>query len=76
MTANNDMYLKISEDCKAVCSLLNYSSDSNGNIALKIVSKRKLLHTAQSVNGFEMDEQLLKTPDWETIDKAVKNILI
>jgi hypothetical protein len=36
----------------------------------------KKLHTAESVKDFSVDEQLLKSTDWEAIDKAFKDILI
>lgn len=34
------------------------------------------MHTDPSENDFDVDEQLIKSNDWEAIDKAFKNILI
>ena len=43
-----------------------------GDIGVKVDGISKKLHTAESVKDFSVDEQLLKSTDWEAIDKAFK----
>lgn len=55
---------------------MNYSAKGGGDINFKIENIQKKLHTAQSVKDFDVNELLLKSNDWEAIDKAFKEILI
>lgn len=57
-------------------SIVDYSAKSGGDISVKVDSIKKKLHTAQSVKDFNVDELILKSDDWDDIDKVFKTILI
>jgi hypothetical protein len=61
---------------KFVNSLVEYSADGGGNIQMRGKGIRKALLTAQSPSEFNMDEQLLKSCDWDKLDELFKDILI
>ena len=66
----------IIEESELVNSVVNYSVKGGGEIAEKVEGIKMKLHTAQSVNDFNIEEQLLKANDWDALDKAFQNILI
>ncbi len=76
LNAEKDSYLTLDEGSKLVNSIVDYTANGGGDIAVKVASLSKRFHTAQSVKEFDMEEQLIKSADWEAIDKAFKNILI
>lgn len=64
-------------DSKFVNRLVDYSADGGGNIFMKVAGKRKLLHTAQSPEEFNIDKQLLEGDvDWEKLNEQFKDILL
>jgi hypothetical protein len=76
LNAEKDSYLVLDENSKLVNSIVNYAALGGGDISVKIAGLNKKLHTAESVKDFNIEEQLLKSIDWEAIDKAFRNILI
>lgn len=76
LNADNESYLEIKEESKFVNSLVQYSADGGGNIFMKVAGKRKLLHTAQSPEEFDIDKNLLEDIDWEKLNEKFKDILI
>lgn len=77
LNADHESYLDIKKESKFVNSLVDYSADGGGNISLKVAGKRKLLHTAQLPEEFNIDKQLLEGDvDWEKLNEKFKNILI
>jgi hypothetical protein len=76
LNAEKDSYLTLDESSTLVNSIVDYASKGGGDIAVKVATIGRKLHTAQSVKDFDMEEQLLKSADWDAIDKAFKNILI
>ena len=76
LNADNESYLEIKEESKFVNSLVKYSADGGGNIFMKVAGKRKLLHTAQSPEEFDIDKNLLEDIDWDKLNEKFKNILI
>ena len=76
LNADNESYLEIREESKFVNSLVKYSADGGGNIFMKVAGKRKLLHTAQSPEEFDIDKNLLEDIDWDKLNEKFKNILI
>ncbi len=77
LNADHESYLDIKQESKFVNSLVEYSADGGGNISLKVAGKRKLLHTAQSPEEFNIDKQSLEGDiDWEKLNEKFKNILI
>ena len=55
---------------------MNYAALGGGDIGVKVAGLNKRLHTAESVRDFSVEDQLLKSTDWEAIDKAFRTILI
>ena len=76
LNADNESYLEIKEESKFVNSLVKYSADGGGNIFMKVAGKRKLLHTAQSPEEFDIDKNLLEDIDWDKLNEKFKDILI
>ena len=77
LNADQESYLEIKEDSKFINSLVDYSADGGGNIFMRVAGKRKLLHTAQSPEEFNIDKQLLEGEvDWEKLNEQFKDILI
>jgi hypothetical protein len=76
LNADEDSYLTIDENSTLVNSIVNYSAKGGGEISVRVEGIKRKLHTAQSVNDFNIEEQLIKSNDWDAIDKAFKNILI
>lgn len=77
LNADQESYLEIKEDSKFVNSLVDYSADGGGNIFMRVAGKRKLLHTAQSPEEFNIDKQLLEgNVDWDKLNEQFKDILI
>ncbi len=76
LNADNESYLEIKEESKFVNSLVKYSADGGGNIFMKVAGKRKLLHTAQSPEEFDIDKNLLEDIDWEKLNQKFKDILL
>lgn len=76
LNADNESYLEIKEESKFVNSLVQYSADGGGNIFMKVAGKRKLLHTAQSPEEFDIDKNLLEDIDWEKLNEKFKSILL
>lgn len=70
------MHFDIKESSKFVNSLVDYSADGGGNIQMRVAGIRKALHTAQSPSEFSVDEQLLKSCDWDKLNEMFNNILI
>ena len=56
--------------------MVECNTDGGGNIQMRVVGIRKALHTAQSPSEFNVDEQLLKSCDWDKRDELFKAILI
>ena len=76
LNADNESYLEIKEESKFVNSLVKYSADGGGNIFMKVAGKRKLLHTAQSPEEFDIDKNLLEDINWEKLNQKFKDILL
>lgn len=77
LNADQESHLDIKQDSKFVNSLVDYSADGGGNISLQVSGIRKLLHTAQSPEDFNIDKQLLEGDiDWEKMNEKFKNILM
>ena len=76
LNAQKDSYLVLDENSKLVNSIVNYAALGGGDIGVKVAGLSKRLHTAESVKDFNIEEQLLKSTDWEAIDKAFRTILI
>lgn len=76
LNAEEESYLDIKENSKFINSLVDYSADGGGNIQMRVAGIRKALHTAQSPSEFNVDEQLLKSCDWDKLDELFKDILI
>ena len=76
LNAEEESYLDIKENSKFVNSLVDYSADGGGNIQMRVAGMRKLIHTAQSPSEFNVEEQLLKSCDWDKWDELFKDILI
>ena len=43
---------------------------------VKVEGLNKKLHTAQSIKDFSVEEQLIKSNDWEAIDRTLRIMLI
>lgn len=76
LNAEKDSYLTLDESSGLVNSIVDYASKGGGDIAVKVATISRKLHTAQSVKDFDMEEQLIKSSDWVAIDNAFKTILI
>jgi len=76
LNAEKDSYLVLDENSSLVNSIVNYAALGGGDIGVKVAGLNKRLHTAESVRDFNVEEQLLKSTDWEAIDKAFRTILI
>lgn len=76
LNSDKDQYLEIKEESKFVNSLVEYSAEGAGNIAVKVAGYNKKFHTAQSITEFSIDEQLLKNNDWDALNDAFNEILI
>ncbi len=76
LNSDKDKSLQINDKSKFINSLVDYSAEGGGNIALKVAGYSKKFHTAQSITEFSVDEQLLKNNDWDALDEAFKEILI
>jgi hypothetical protein len=77
LNADKESYLDIKPESKFVNSLVDYSADGGGNIYMRVSGVRKLLHTAQSPEEFNIDKLLLDGEiDLEKMNILFKNILI
>ncbi|RYG08331.1 MAG: hypothetical protein EOO07_25810 [Chitinophagaceae bacterium] len=76
LNAEKDSYLVLNEESELVNSIVDYAAKGGGDIKMKVAGVSRKFHTAQSVKDFNMEEQLLKTNDWDAINAAFKNILI
>ena len=76
LNAEKESYLVLDEGSALVNSIVNYAALGGGDIEVKVAGLARKLHTAQSVKDFSKEEQLLRTNDWDAIDKAFQNILI
>lgn len=76
LNAEKDSYLTLNEESSLVNSIVDYSAKGGGDIAVKIDSIKKKLHTAQSVKDFNVEELLLKSDDWAAIDNAFRDFMI
>ncbi len=77
LNADKESHLDIKPESKFINSLVNYSADGGGNISLQVEGKRKLLHTAQTPEEFNIDKQLLEGDvDWEKLNEKFKSILL
>lgn len=76
LNAEKDSYLVLNEESELVNSIVDYAAKGGGDIKMKVAGVSRKFHTAQSVKDFNMEEQLLKTNDWDAIDAAFKEILI
>lgn len=76
LNSDENSYLDIKDSSKFINSLVDYSSEGGGNIQMRVAGLRRLIHTAQSPNEFSVDEQLLKSNNWDQWDDIFNNILI
>ena len=77
LNADKESYLDVKPESKFVNSLVDYSADGGGNIFMRVMGVRKLLHTAQSPVEFNIEKQLLDGDiDWEKLNNQFKNILL
>ena len=76
LSAEKESHLEINASSKFVNSLVQYSADGGGNIFMKVIGKRKLLHIAKSPEEFDIDKNLLEDIDWEKLNEQFKDILI
>lgn len=76
LNSDKDHHLDIKEASKFVNSLVDYSADGGGNIALKVAGYNKKFHTAQSIEEFSVEEQLIKGNDWDALNDLFNEILI
>lgn len=76
LTSDKNGHLAMDETSKLVSSIVDYSSEGGGNIAVKVAGYNKKFHTSESITTFNIDEQLLKGTDWDALDEAFREILI
>lgn len=76
LNSDKDSNLEINQQSPLINSLVDYTSEGGGNISMKVIGYRKKLHTAQTKEEFSIDEQLLKSNDWDALNEAFKDILI
>ena len=76
LNAEKESYLVLDEGSALVNSIVNYAALGGGDIEVKVAGLARKLHAAQSVKDFSVEEQLLRTNDWDAIDKAFRTILI
>ncbi len=76
LNSDKDSHLEINERSKFINSLVDYSADGGGNIAVKVAGYNKKFHTAQSITEFSVDESLLKSNNWDELNDLLKEILI
>ncbi len=76
LNSDKDSHLEINEGSKFINSLVDYSADGGGNIAVKVAGYSKKFHTAQSITEFSIDENLLKGNNWDELNDLLKEILI
>ena len=76
LNAEKESYLVLDEGSTLINSIVNYAALGGGDIEVKVAGLARKLHTAQSVKDFSIEEQLLRTNDWDAIDKAFSIILI
>ena len=76
LNSDKNSHLEINEASKFINSLVNYSAEGGGNIAVRVAGYHKKFHTSDSIQTFDVDEQLLKSNDWEALDEAFREILL
>ncbi|MFN8277009.1 MAG: hypothetical protein U0T84_05965 [Chitinophagales bacterium] len=76
LNSDKDHLLQIDESSKFVNSLVEYSSEGAGNLAMRVKSLREQLHTAQSITEFSIDEQPPKSNYLGALKNAFCEILI
>lgn len=77
LNADKESYLEVKVESKFINSLVDYSADGGGNISMRVAGVRKLLHTAQSPEEFNIDKQLLDGEiDLEQMNALFKTILL
>lgn len=74
--ADDGRHLEINPSSSLINGLVNYSADGGGDISMRVMGMRNKLHTAQSPREFSVEEQLLKSNDWDALNEAFKDILI
>jgi len=76
LTSDKGSHLEIKNESKLVNSLVNYSAEGGGNIAMRVAGYNKKFHTAQSITEFSVEENLIKGNDWDALNELFKEILI
>ena len=76
LNAKEESFLDIKEASKFISSLVEYSAEGGGNISMKVQGISKKLHTAQSVSEFNIEEQLIKSNNWDQLNELFKEILM
>lgn len=76
MNSDEGSRLKIDPQSPIINSLVDYSSDGGGNIAIRVEGHHKKIHVSHSKKEFSIDEQLLKGNDWDALNDALSEILI
>ena len=74
--ADEGRHLEINPSSSLINGLVNYSADGGGDISMRVMGMRNKLHTAQSPREFSLEEQLLKSNNWDALNEAFKDILI
>ncbi len=76
LNSDKNSYLDIKENSKIIKSIVDYSAEGGGNIAMKVAGIAKKFHTSESITTFSIDELLLKSKNWDELDKEFREILI
>ena len=76
LTSDKGSHLEIKNDSKLVNSLVDYSAEGGGNIAMRVAGYTKKFHTAQSITEFSVEENLIKGNDWDALNDLFSEILI
>ena len=76
LNPEKDSYLVLDEGSTLVNSIVNYAAFGGGDNGVKVADISRNLHTAQSVKDFNIEEQLIRSKDWDAVYKAFITILI
>lgn len=76
LSSDKGSHLEINTESKFVNSLVDYSADGGGNIAMRVAGYTKKFHTAQSITEFSVEENLIKGNDWDALNDLFNEILI
>lgn len=76
MFAKEDGVLAINENSKFVNGIVGYTSQGGGSIIARLKNSRSKFNTADNPSLFDVEDNLIKTNNWEELDKQFKDILL